>query len=174
MKLIEYMPQHLKNIREFQEIFKSEDEQLEYMNNLIAKMLTEIIVKTATSYGLERYEKIYNIKEIATTIEARRTNILLKMNNRTPFTLKWLDNKLKQLVGEGNYSIELDNDKYKLTIRLVYVYNDLINLLEKELRSQLPANLEINIHTDASISIENDIKLVNCVTNYEVISVISG
>jgi hypothetical protein len=171
VKLINYMPQYLKNIREFQEIFKSEDEQLEYMNILIAKMLTEVIVKTADSYGLTRYEKIYNITEVAPTIESRRANILLKMNNRTPFTMNWLNNKLRQLVGEGNYSIKLEHDKYKLTIKLAYTNNDLIYLLEKELREQIPANMELNIYADGAVDISNDISLVGCVTNYEIISV---
>lgn len=171
MKLIDYMPQYLKDIREFQEIFKSEDEQLEYMNSLIAKMLTEVIVKSANSYGLTRYEEIYNITEVASTVEARRANILLKMNNRTPFTIKWLDNKLKQLVGEGNYSIKLEHDKHKLTIKLAYMNNELIYLLEKELREQIPANMELNIYADGSVNISNDISLVGCVTNYEIIPV---
>lgn len=174
MKLIESLPHFLQEIREYKEILNTDEVEINKLKEQINKLLQEVIVQTANKYGLDRYEKIYNIKEIATTIEARRTNILLKMNNRTPFTLKWLDNKLKQLVGEGNYTIELDNDKYKLTIRLIYVYNDLINLLEKELRSQLPANLEISIYTDASVSIKNNMKFVNCVTNYEVISIING
>ena len=47
MKLNEYMPPFLIYIREFKEIFSSEDKELEYMNNLVASMLTEVIVKTA-------------------------------------------------------------------------------------------------------------------------------
>lgn len=153
MKLIEYMPQHLKNIREFQEIFKSEDEQLEYMNNLIAKMLTEIIVKTATSYGLERYEKIYNIKNISDDIDVRRFNILSKINNKVPFTLKWLDNKLKQLVGKDNYTINIDYNDYKITIGIAYLFGDIANTLKDDLRNQLPCNLiiQINVFSDCNL-----------------------
>ena len=63
MKLNEYMPPFLKDVREFKEIFATEDKELEYMNNLIASMLTEVIVKTANSYGLTRYEKIYEMHQ---------------------------------------------------------------------------------------------------------------
>ena len=62
MKLVEYMPPYLKNVLEFNKIFDAEDIEVENMRYSINTMLREVIVKTARSYGLERYEKIYNIK----------------------------------------------------------------------------------------------------------------
>ena len=62
MKLVEYMPPFLKNVLEFNKIFDAEDIEVEDMRYLIDKILREVIVKKATSYGLERYEKIYGIK----------------------------------------------------------------------------------------------------------------
>lgn len=155
MKLNEYMPPFLRNIREFQEIFKSEDEQIEYMSNLIGKMLTEVIVQSAEDYGLSRYEKIYKIDNVSNDVVKRRFNITSKINNRAPFTLSWLDDKLKQLVGENNYKINIDYTNYKVVISIVYLFGDIANTLKGDLREQLPANLiiQINLSSNCNINI---------------------
>lgn len=173
MKLIEYMPQYLKNIREFQEIFKSEDEQLEYMSNLIAKMLTEVIVKTADSYGLERYEKIYNITDIATTIEARRTNILLKMNNRVPYSKKWLANLLDAVIGKDKYILSIDESTYSINIEMSLTYSEAAETLKKELSLEIPANMklqydfstEIKLYTAVIVMQQSEYMTIDAVPN---------
>lgn len=91
MKLIEYMPPFLKNIREYNKIFEAEDIELEKIREQVNLMLTEKIVNLATSFGLDRYEKIYNIKSTPdATVETRRINILMKMNCKIPYTYSWL------------------------------------------------------------------------------------
>lgn len=91
MKLIEYMPPFLKNIREYNKIFDTEDIEIEKLRSQIDLMLTEKIVNLATSFGLDRYEKIYNIKSSPdASVETRRINILMKMNCKIPYTYPWL------------------------------------------------------------------------------------
>ncbi len=146
MKLNKYMPPFLSNVREFQEIFASEDEELEMLNSLVSKMLTEVIVKTADSYGLNRYEKIYNITSKSDNIEERRFVILNKINDRIPYTLNWLRNKLKSLVGEDNYRIVLKHNEYSITVEVAMLFENIANTLSISLREQLPANLQITVN----------------------------
>lgn len=143
MKLNEYMPPFLKDVREFKEIFATEDKELEYMNNLIASMLTEVIVKTANSYGLTRYEKIYEITDIASTVEARRTNILLKINNRVPYTKKWLVNLLDAVIGKDAYTLKIDEKNYLINIETTLNYSEAMETLKKELTLEIPANMKM-------------------------------
>ena len=144
MKLNEYMPPFLKDVREFKEIFATEDKELEYMNNLIASMLTEVIVKTANSYGLTRYEKIYEITDTASTVEARRTNILLKINNRVPYTKKWLVNLLDAVIGKDAYTLKIDESNYLINIETTLNYSEAMETLKKELALEIPANMKLN------------------------------
>lgn len=144
MKLNEYMPPFLKDVREFKEIFATEDKELEYMNNLIASMLTEVIVKTANSYGLTRYEKIYEITDVASTVEARRTNILLKINNRVPYTKKWLVNLLDAVIGKDAYTLKIDEQNYLINIETTLNYSEAMETLKKELAIEIPANMKLN------------------------------
>lgn len=146
MKIIEYMPNFLQDVREFKIISNSEDEELEKLKIQIDNILKEVIVNTSKDYGLRRYEKIYNINVVSDDIEVRRRNVLSKMNNKIPFSLKWLDNKLKQLVGEGNYKINIDYNNYKLIISVFYLFENIKDTLQKELIYLLPANLIIQMN----------------------------
>lgn len=146
MKLIKYMPLFLQNVREFQEIFNVEDKELEYLNEQVENILKEIIVNTAEGYGLNRYEKIYNIQNDTTDIEKRRFNILSKMNNRLPYTINWLKNKLNNIIGKDNYEIILDNNNYKIQIDVLALFEDIAVMLNKDLREQLPANLVVTVN----------------------------
>jgi len=59
-------------------------------------------------YGLDRYEKIYNLSNDTNDLTARRYNILAKINNRVPYTMNWLKNKLNNTIGKENYKINID------------------------------------------------------------------
>ncbi len=152
-KLIEYMPPFLKDIREFNKIFDAEDIELEELDYNVKKMLTEVIVKTADSYGLDRYEKIYKINNISNNIEIRRINILNKLNDILPFTLKWLYNKLEEALGKGNFNIDIDYDNYSIKITILGLSMEIADIYRENLRQQLPANMVITFE----LQINNDI-----------------
>ena len=143
MNLIEYMPQFLKEVREFKEIFKTEDEELNFIRSLIERMPSEIIVNTASLSGLERYEKIYKITDIAQTIEGRRANILLKMNNNIPYTKKWLKNLLDTIIGQGKYTLKIDANTYSIFIDVSLINSLLLESLRKQLVQEIPANMKL-------------------------------
>lgn len=146
MSIKEYLPQYLQEVEEFEEICKTEDIELEELNSKIEEMLNEIIVNKAKGYGLDRYERIYNIIPKSSNIEERRFNILSKMNNKVPFTLNWLRNKLETLVGKDNYRINIDYANYSVTIEVSMIFENIANTLNVDLREQLPANMLITVN----------------------------
>lgn len=144
--LIEYMPIFLKEVREFIKIFDAEDIEITSLKQKIDTITKEVAISTAEDYGLNRYEKIYNIENNVTDIEERRFNILSKINSTNCFTYNWLIHRLNDLVGEENYTIKLDYDNYILTIEVLWIYKSIADTLRESLRKQLPANLEINVN----------------------------
>lgn len=144
MKLVEYLPNFMQDIREFKELFATEDIEIEKLKDAVDKIFSEIIVKTANSYGLTRYEKIYEITDIASTVEARRTNILLKINNRVPYTKKWLVNLLDAVIGKDAYTLKIDESNYLINIETTLNYSEAMETLKKELALEIPANMKLN------------------------------
>lgn len=142
--LIEYMPPFLKNIREYNQIFNAEDIELQNLNVDMNLLLTEVIVNSANSFGLDRYEKIYGIKTSSTNIEARRAAILTKINSRVPFTYKWLYSQLKENFGEDGFEIKIDYDNYKIEIIIKGIYSEVADILIQSFYEKLPANMQQN------------------------------
>ena len=145
MKLIEYLPNFMQDIKEFKELFSAEDIEMEQLKVAIEKIFSEIIVKTAESNGLERYEKIYGIKNIAETLEARRVAILLKINSNVPYTYNWLIKTLNEAIGKENYKIETDFKNYKMLIHFRLEYTEAAEMLNQNLIKQIPANIKMDI-----------------------------
>lgn len=150
MKLKEYMPPFLSEVREFNEIFEVEDIELDVLKGQINSILKEVIVKTAEDYGLAKYEAIYGITNVAETLEARRMTILLKMSNRTAYTYKWLINTLNEAIGEENYKITTDFKNYKINIEIALNYTEAAEILKKDLVKQMPANIELDYRLNST------------------------
>jgi len=146
MKLIEYIPSYLQNIREYKEIFKVEEIEIDKLKKNIEKILEEVIVNTSDNYGLTKYEKIYNIKDTTNDLQTRRYNILSKINNKIPYTYNWLINKLNNTIGKDNYIVSIDCNSYKISIEVFSLFKDIAVLLKKDLREQLPANLVVAVN----------------------------
>ena len=146
MKLNDYMPLFLKNVREFNEIFNVEDDELDNLKSEVDSILLEFSIETAEGYGLTRFEKMLNITNQSNNIEERRFKIKSKLTNQAPLTYNWLNNKLKNLVGENNYKIDLNHNNYTISISISYLFPDIATVLQKDLNKQLPANLIITVN----------------------------
>lgn len=146
MKLINYIPMFLQNVREFNIIANIEDVEIEKLNAEIEKILKESIVVNAESYGLKRYEKIYNIENSSNDLIARRFNILSKINNKIPYTYNWLINKLNNTIGKDNYIVNLDYKKQELNIEILALFENIAIMLHKDLREQLSASLQLTVN----------------------------
>ncbi len=142
----QYLPEYLREIREFKEICSTEDIEIERLNNKIDEIINEVKVQTAKGFGLVRYEKIFNIINTSSDIEERRFKIKSKLVNQLPFNINWLRNKLKNLVGAGNYRIDIDSKNYKVTIQISHIFPDIAEVLIDEFRNEFPANLLIVIN----------------------------
>lgn len=155
-KLIEYMPPFLKNVREFNKIFDSEDIELQNLEVNLKKLLTEVIVSTADSYGLDRYEKILKIKNDTNDINKRRFKILSRLNNQIPYSYNWLVEKLNTTIGKDNYKLNVNYDEYKVEIEVASLFEDIAEILNKDLKEQLPANLIISVNLFMTEEMQNN------------------
>lgn len=144
--LIKLLPSFLREIKEYKEIFSSIEEEFNAFRIQMDKALQESSVETATDYGLDRYEKMLNIANSSNDVIERRFKIKSKLINQLPFNKKWLDNKLKSLVGEGNYIIKIDESNYEVTVQVSYIFPNVVKELSESLRNELPANLVVNVN----------------------------
>lgn len=147
MKVSDYLPKFYKNNIEMYNIISSEETELE--NNLkqdIKNTFDNTFAKISNLDGIKRYEDLLGIQSTSTDIEYRRANILSKLGTSGNLTYKWLDNNLKNLVGEGNYQIILENNIYKISINVSSVFEDTASKLYNIYRPIIPANMQLVVN----------------------------
>lgn len=145
MRLRKYLPEFISNIREFQELDKACSVEIDKLRNKLQQLQDNQFIETAHEEGLRKYEQLLNLNS-TNDIELRRFNILNKYNSTIPFSMMWLRNMLNTTIGRGDFLMEVDNVRYTMTIGVVKSKEHLIEILMKDLRKKIPANMVLNIN----------------------------
>lgn len=86
-----HLPPYLTEIREIQDILTAEAPEFEKQNQEIFDMTDQLFVTTAT-WGLDRWEKILNVRrEASDGVDIRRARLLTKMSNIPPITSRSIE-----------------------------------------------------------------------------------
>lgn len=141
----EYWSPVVAETYEFVAIANAENPEFNYLWEKVYGLVDEFFVRSASEIGVSRMEKILKITPLAgSTLDERKATILLKMNMRIPYTMRFLKNLLTSLVGEENRIVEHDNDTQTLTIK---IKEGLVNMfqLRKDLNKIVPQPLILNL-----------------------------
>lgn len=99
-------------------------------------------VTQANEDGVARYEHILGITPKATyTLDERKFNILARMNESLPYTMKQLHNSLGSLCGEDGYTLKLDHGTYTLVVKLGLANENNVQAVVELLDKMTPANI---------------------------------
>lgn len=116
--LKQYLPQLYKDIVEMDALMDTED-------SLFSKLMDEYIrgrdnqyILTADEYGIRIFEDIINIvpDPSTETLDFRRQRLISRFRTQPPFTFRWLQGKLDEIIGVGRWNAWVDNENYTLYI----------------------------------------------------------
>lgn len=145
-KLIEYLPDVVRDYAEFQGLTAGEQPEFEQVWDQADELLENQFILTAGNLGLSRWEKILGVVPKATdTLDDRRFRILARLNEELPYTVPQLRNILKMLCGEGNFSAEIETGTYELTVKIGLAAKSNFRDVETLLGRISPENLIINL-----------------------------
>lgn len=145
-KLIDYLPNILKELEEFKQLMNAEQKQTDDLWDMIYKILKEAFIETAESDGLNRWETILNLIPLDTdTAEVRRMRIHAKILEAAPYTWETFQQMLGGLCGEDGYTLELKNKEYTLVIKVALTSKKLKDEVVKMADRVVPANLILDI-----------------------------
>ena len=89
--------------------------------------------------------------------EELRKEILSRWSSRSPYTKFHLRDWLDGCVGEGNYQVKREEERYRLQLVLELRAKEKRDFLKKHLRKILPANLildvDLNVNTHGKLEI---------------------
>jgi hypothetical protein len=144
-KLINYLPEVLRNFREFEKTFETEAPEFEKLQKNLSNVLKDFFVQDATERGVLRWEKLLKIvPKVTDSLDDRKFKIITKIIKQLPYTHRRLNYLLEGFCGD-EYSLQIEHDLYKITVRINLTvknnFNDVQNLLE----TMVPANLIIDL-----------------------------
>ncbi|MED0686549.1 YmfQ family protein [Anoxybacillus ayderensis] len=143
--LFQYLPNYYQDIREFQTLIGTENEEVEQLNVTIDEVLKQFYVDTAT-WGLAKWERICGIPvDESKPIDQRRSVIKSKLRGIGTVTVALIKN-----VAESWYNGEVEVTEqpslYTVKIKFVSKLGVPPNLadIQNALREIIPAHLAIN------------------------------
>lgn len=145
-KLIEYLPEFLREVREYKAIFNDavQPEVVELFQ-AIEDGLNDQFIQDATENGVLRWEKMLKIIPKATeNLDDRKFTILTKVNEQLPYTLKSLKKRLEVLCGENGYSVEVNTNEFIVKVRIALAARSNCKDVEDMLEKVIPANMIID------------------------------
>lgn len=146
-KINNYLPKILQDIVEFKIINEDLDVELGLLQKYINGVGTEPLIQEASAYGVEHWEKVLGIlPKDSDSLEVRRFRVYNILISKLPYTVRWLRNKLVDLVGnKTGFTLNVSNTDYVITITLSGLNTYLMSEIYKNLRDAVPCNMKLEI-----------------------------
>lgn len=146
VEILENLPTVISEINEIKALASVEDPILSAEWSLIDRLVDNQFILNADEYGISRYEKMLKLKVPASdSLETRIFRVLSLYQSKAPYTFKVLDSILKDLLGEGKYTLERNVETKVLTVRLELVIAQQISILRDTLERIVPANMILEL-----------------------------
>lgn len=144
--LIDYLPQVLKEVREFRLIFQSKQTEIADLWGSIDNALNDQFVIDATEKDIGRWEKMLKVVPFADdTLETRWFRVQGLWSGKLPYTYRVLLERLDNLCGPDGYVIELNAGEYSLNIKIELTRKRMFDEVARIIRQMVPANIVVTV-----------------------------
>ena len=146
-RIHEYLPETLKDVIDLKLLNKDLDIELEQLDGYITGIGKEVIVKSASLYGIEKWENALGITpKDGDSLETRRFRVNNLLTSKLPYTYRWLIKKLTQITGSpSGYTLNINQNDYAITIVLSGLDTNMMIEVQKQLRNAIPSNMVLEI-----------------------------
>ncbi|MDE7299465.1 MAG: YmfQ family protein [Lachnospiraceae bacterium] len=141
IELIQYLPEFLQEITEYQQLFATENPEFALLYEMAEAMLNNGFIRTADLQGLKRWEKLLGIPAAGQDMDGRRAAVLGKWNRSLPYTMTRLYEYLDILAARTEYHILLFPEDYRLELITENLPAGTLRAMRDLVRVMLPANM---------------------------------
>jgi Uncharacterized protein conserved in bacteria (DUF2313). len=163
-------PKIYDDFLEVDEIANAQTAMCQVMNSYLVQVFTNQFILTADTFGIERFEKLLGItaSSVSESLEFRRQRVLNRFSMNPPYTLNFLKDRLDNIVGVGNWALEVDYDKYEMTLKSAALNQAWFTELQITIGKIKPANIVLinNPFTTANITVNEQIGATRLRGNY--------
>lgn len=149
MQLAEYLPFFVSNTKEFKELHKVLQPEIDNLFIEADNRLTDMFVLGSSEYAAKRYEKIVDIvPKLTDNLEKRQLDILAIYNEVPPFTYERVVEMLTSLLGFDGFKIYLDIPRFSLKVTLSKKNMQFKGQVNEMLERIVPVNIIIDYDID--------------------------
>ena len=116
--LLEQLPDWYAQILDYQELCLAEQPSFDAVADEIIAVADNFFFQTMDVEAVSQWERIFDIAADPTTetLEFRRVRVLNRISTKPPYTLAFLYQKLDELIGPGQWTVNVDYPNYTLYI----------------------------------------------------------
>lgn len=141
-----FLPGFVSEYREIGEILTAEQPEIQAMENAAERMRDCAFILYCGDREIGRFERMMGVFPSAgDTISERQGRILIRWNESPPYTLSALKEKLAAICGEGNFSVSVIYNEYRLELAVTLARAGQVEELERLLKRIVPANLAVAV-----------------------------
>lgn len=138
----EYFPKLYQGVLETDILIEVENNLFNTLEKEFNRVLLNQFVNSCDVETIIKYENLFSIvPDSSKDITFRRSRILNRLAMSNSFTLRFLEEKLNELIGIGRYTIEIDYTNYTLYIESVSLDQDWFNETYITINKIKPANM---------------------------------
>lgn len=139
----ELFPSVYNGVLEISVLSETDDVLLDHALAKLERAQLNQFILTADEETISVYEKMFSILANPTTetLQFRRERVLNRMSLQPPFTMRWLQNKLDEIIGVGKWDAYVDYANRTLYIESFVVDQQWFNELRITINRIKPCNL---------------------------------
>lgn len=143
--LIKHLPPFLQKYREMVLVTNTENPEFQFVHDEAERILNNTFILSADEDGIARFEKILGIYVAKDeTLETRRSRVMSRWNDISPYTYNALVSKLHSLHNSDNFIINRNYDDYEIEIITHLEVPGQVDELDRILDYIIPANLVVD------------------------------
>ena len=116
--MLSLLPPWYREILDYQQICQTEQEQMQALAQEIGTVADNFFFQTMDVGSVSQWEQIFKIvpNTVTETLALRQARLLNRISTRPPFTIWFLYQKLDELIGPGQWTVNVDYPNYTLYI----------------------------------------------------------
>lgn len=117
--LLSLLPPWYREVLDYQQICQTEEQQFEALAGEITAVAENFFFQTMDVGAVQQWEQILGIaaNPATETLAFRQARLINRISTKPPFTLQFLYQKLDDLIGPGQWEVEVDYPNYTLYIK---------------------------------------------------------
>lgn len=167
-RLLRYLPEFMQDLVEFRELTEASLAEFDAIEAAAQRAFDDQFVMSAGAAAVRRREQMLGIQAdpSAETLDFRRKRLINRYSTKPPFTIRYLQQQLDTLLGEGLTVVAVDPHSFILTVTADIGDAALFHEVERTVRVIKPANLIYRQRTALSDGIGLDERLKRRTINW--------